>query len=196
MARCKAIGLHGLKLHFANARLDLRNPADVEKASAVFAAANAERLPILVHLRARNAPFGARDARIFIEKILPAARDVPVQLAHLAGWGSYDQANDDALVAFIDAMKSGEIDRSHLYFDVAAVFVVVWRGLKLDASVSSWTPVIAQRMREIGLDHVLFGTDWPSLRSQSTIATFLLNESGLTRAEVHRVFGNLAPYLQ
>jgi predicted TIM-barrel fold metal-dependent hydrolase len=192
IARCKTVGLRGLKLHLANARMDFGNPADVEKARAAFAAANAERLPIIVHLRGVSPTYGARDARTFIENILPAAPDVPVQLAHMAGWGGYDAANDDALAAFIAAMKSGEVDRSHLYFDLAGVFHVVREGVIAGPVASSSTPMITRRMREIGLDRILFATDGGS---QSAMASFLLNESGLTRDEVHRVFDNLAPYL-
>jgi predicted TIM-barrel fold metal-dependent hydrolase len=185
IARCKTVGLPGLKLHLANARMDFSNPADVGKVRAAFAAANAERLPIIVHLRGVSPTYGTRDARTFIENILPAAPDVPVQLAHMAGWGGYDAANDDALAAFIAAMKSGEVDRSRLYFDLGAVFPVVRGGVM-------WTPVITRRMREIGLDQILFATDGSSHRA---LVSFLLNESGLTRDEVRRVFDNLAPYL-
>jgi predicted TIM-barrel fold metal-dependent hydrolase len=194
IARCNSVGLRGLKLHFANSRIDLTKPDQVQRVRDVFAAANAVRFPIVAHIRT-GVQYGASDARIFIEKILPAAPDVTVQLAHLAGWGSYDEANDEALGAFIDAMTSGEIDRSHLYFDLAAVFSVVSGGVVTGPMTSSWTPVIARRMREIGLDHVLFATDWAA-GSQSALAAFLLNESGLTRKEVRRVFDNLAPYLK
>jgi predicted TIM-barrel fold metal-dependent hydrolase len=192
IARCKTNGLPGLKLHLANARMDFSNPADVEKVRSAFAAANTERLPVIVHLRGVSPTYGARDARIFIERILPAAPDVPVQLAHMAGWGGYDEVNDDALAAFIAAMKSGEVDRSHLYFDLASVFHVVRDGDVVGPVASSWTPLIIRRMREIGLDHILFATDGGA---QSALASFLLNQSGLTRDEVQRVFDNLAPYL-
>lgn len=192
IARCRPSGLPGLKLHLANARMDFSNPADVEKVRAAFAAANAERLPIIVHLRGVSPTYGARDARTFIERILPAAPDVPVQLAHLAGWGGYDAANDETLAAFIAAMESGEIDRSRLFFDLASVFHVQG-AVAAGPRTSSWTPVIIRRMREIGLDRILFATDGDSHRA---VASFLLNESGLTRDEVHRVFDNLAPYLR
>ena len=199
IARCRDIGLHGLKLHLANSRVDLGDTSDVRKLHSVFAAANAARLPLLVHLRSRKAPFGARDAHIFIKDVLSAAPDVPVQIAHLAGWGSYDQGNDEALGECIRAMSSGEVDRTRLYFDLAAVYFGRWNGIAVDPMVTEWTPVIARRLREIGLDHVLFGTDWPGAgccASQHLTADFLVNDAGLTREEVRKVFANVAPYMR
>lgn len=197
IARCRSAGLRGLKLHLANSRVDLERPGDAAKVRAAFAAANAARLPILVHLRG-GVSYGADDARAFIAHVLPAAPDVPVQIAHLAGWGSYDAATDAALGVFVDAMRSGAIDRSQLYFDLAAVFTVVRGDVATGPARSPWTKVIVQRVREIGLAHVLFGTDWPSARAGSprAVRAFVLNESGLTRDEVERLFASSAPYLE
>src|SRR5206468_966684 len=80
----------------------------VEQLRRVFHAANAHRMAIVVHMRAsfaRGLPYGANEARIFLNEILPAAPDVPVQIAHLAGGGGYeDQPALDALAFFADAI--------------------------------------------------------------------------------------------
>src|SRR5262249_47078136 len=41
---------HGLKLHFANSQVDLENAGDVEQLRRIFRAANARRMPIVVHV--------------------------------------------------------------------------------------------------------------------------------------------------
>jgi uncharacterized protein len=84
--RCQKIGMPGLKLHFSNSHVDLRIPEHLKQLKAVFAAANEARFAILVHLRTHNNSYGAADARALIERVLPAASAVPVQIAHMAEW--------------------------------------------------------------------------------------------------------------
>ncbi len=74
----------GLKLHFGMSVVDLKNPEHVEKVRRVFEAANRRRLAILVHVRA-DPTFGREYAEILLSQLLPAAPDIPVQIAHL--WG-------------------------------------------------------------------------------------------------------------
>jgi len=83
----------GLKLHFGNSDVDVDNPDHVAKVRRVFRTANAHGMAIVVHMHANidhHRPYGAKEARIFLEQILPEAPDVPVQIAHLAGGGGYD----------------------------------------------------------------------------------------------------------
>jgi predicted TIM-barrel fold metal-dependent hydrolase len=190
LARCKANGLRGLKLHLANSRVDLRDSTQARRVREVFAAANAARMPIVVHVRGKVSPYGAPDARVLIETILPAAPDVPIQLAHLAGWGGYDAANDEALGTIIAATRLGLLRRTNLYFDIAAVFSVVQNGKVIGPLVSTWTPTIVRRLREIGLDHVLFGTDGDAA---PPLTRFLYEQSGLTAGEVGRLLANRLP---
>jgi predicted TIM-barrel fold metal-dependent hydrolase len=83
----------GLKLHFANSDVDVENPQHVERLRAVFHAANENRMAIVVHLRSnlsRQRPYGAAQARAFLDNVLPSAPNIVVQIAHLAGAGGYD----------------------------------------------------------------------------------------------------------
>ena len=88
LARCdKDPQLHyGLKLHFGNSDVDLDNGADIAKVREVFRAANGYHMPIVLHLHPSfdlHRSYGAKEARVFLNELLPAARDVPVQIAHL-----------------------------------------------------------------------------------------------------------------
>src|SRR5678816_2824548 len=67
---------HGLKLHFGNSDVDLDNPNDVAQVKKVFEAANGHHMPIVVHLHAsidNQRKYGADEARIFLNELLPAA---------------------------------------------------------------------------------------------------------------------------
>jgi predicted TIM-barrel fold metal-dependent hydrolase len=97
IARCAADPRlkRGLKLHFGNSDVNLTDPADAARLREVFALANREHMAIVVHARttiSKQRPYGAEHARVFLETLLPAAPDVPVQIAHLAGSGGYDEA--------------------------------------------------------------------------------------------------------
>src|SRR5687768_5959340 len=104
LARCSKIPTlkRGIKLHFGNSDVQLENPEHLEKLKAVFRAANANRMAILIHIRASfslNRPYGAEQARLFLEQLMPLAPDIPVQIAHLASSGpGYDDPKVDAVM--------------------------------------------------------------------------------------------------
>jgi len=84
-------------------------------------AANALRLPIVIHLRTMNPEYGRRDAEIFLTQVLPRAPDVPIQIAHLAEWGGFGAETDAALSVLAEAFASSDPRVSHVYFDVSQV---------------------------------------------------------------------------
>jgi predicted TIM-barrel fold metal-dependent hydrolase len=88
LERCAAKDglVRGIKLHFGNSDVQLDDPAHLARLREVFAAANRRRMAIVVHMRpsiSKGRPYGARQARIFLEQLLPAAPDVTVQVAQL-----------------------------------------------------------------------------------------------------------------
>ena len=91
----------------------------------MFRAANDHRMAIVVHVRASvtaNLPYGHDEAVIFLKELLPAAPDVVVQVAHLAGAGSAaDEGAQQALDVFADAVAKRDARTRLLYFDVTAL---------------------------------------------------------------------------
>ena len=88
----------GLKLHFGNSDVDLSNRDHVARLKQVFALANRQQMAIVVHMRASvtmKREYGASRARAFLDEVLPAAPDVPVQIAHLGGAGGYNDPGAD-----------------------------------------------------------------------------------------------------
>lgn len=194
--RCAAIpaASRGIKLHLGNADVQLDDPAQVEKVAQVFGAANAQKMAIVVHLRAslRNKrPYGAEQARTFLEKLLPHAPDVPVQIAHLAGTGpGFADPPAHAAIAFLaDAVAKGDPRTKNLYFDVASI---------VDTNISPENAAfVAARIRQVGVDRVLYGTDaaiGDNLRPKESWAAF--RRLPLTEDEFNRIAATVAPYLQ
>lgn len=195
----------GLKLHLANSGVDLRNPQHVRRLAAIFRRANALGLAIVIHMRTLRPDYGGEDARIFIEEVLSAAPDVPVQIAHLAGWGGYDVATDDALSAFVDAATRINGDSDHVYFDVSAVVRGVGRvpdssATTVEFGAANWWPQkrylrLAERLRALGLRHIVFGTDWPEWSPRSYLLDLEKNVP-LTPRELRILLVNRAPWLR
>jgi len=110
LARCSKdpILCRGLKLHFGNSDVDLDNAENVARVRTVFAAANNYQMAIAVHMRTsidNRRGYGADEARVFLNELLPAAPDVPIQIAHLAGAGGYEADVDSALGVLVDAVR-------------------------------------------------------------------------------------------
>jgi len=183
--RCAKIPqVKGIKLHFGNSGVDVRNPEHVEKLRKVFAAANARHLAIVAHLWTLDKRYGREDAQVLLDKILPAAPGVPVQIAHFAGGGP--GYTDEALAVYADAITAGDPRTKNLYFDVATV---------ADQQPAEVLRTFARHIRQVGLHRVLFGTDLgPPMPRQSWL--IFRTTVPLTDEEFRTIAGNVAPYFR
>lgn len=179
--------MKGVKLHLGNSGVDVRIAAHAERVRAVFRAANERGLAILVHLWT-NASYeseGRAHAEQVLTQLLPAAPDVPVQIAHMAGGG---RSTDAALAVFAEAIAAGDPRTKNVYFDVATLTSGQSdEGLRRDA----------ERMRQIGFDRILYGTDTvppnpPALRSWGMFRALM----PLTEIEHGAIARNVTPYLR
>ena len=181
----------GLKLHIANARADYHDAQHRERLREVFRAANARRIPIVVHMRASisgRLRYGRDEARIFLDSILPAAPDIPVQIAHLAGAGGYDATTDSALSVFVDAVARRDPRAQQLWFDVTTV---ARDATDADAKLN------AARIQQLGVNRILFGSDAATGGNKpprEAWAEFL--KLPLTTAEFRTIASNVAPYMR
>jgi predicted TIM-barrel fold metal-dependent hydrolase len=196
LERCAATpGLeHGIKLHFANADVQLDNPQHVERLKQVFRAANAHYMAIVVHMRAsisKQRPYGAAQARVFLEQLLPLAPDIPVQVAHFAGAGpGYDDPpSDEAMAVLAEATGRHDPRTRQLWFDVASL---------ADRNISpANADLLVRRIRQAGVERILYGSDaaaGDNLRPREAWAAFC--RLPLTKDELARIAGNVAPYLR
>ncbi len=194
LARCSRDPLlrHGLKLHFGNSDVDLDNPENVAQVREVFAAANGYRMALVVHMRTsfdNQRQYGADQARVFLNDILPGAPDVQVQIAHLSGAGGYAATTDSVLGVFADALGSGDPSLKNVWFDVTAV---VRPGMSLDRLQQ-----IAARVRQIGVDRVLYGSDAAASPLTHPRAGWMaFQRLPLTEAEFRVIASNVTPYMR
>lgn len=191
----------GIKLHFANSGVDLRNQHHVKRLGNIFKAANSYDLGIVVHMRTTDESYGQQDARIFVDKILSQAPKIPIQIAHMAGWSGYDEATDQALGVFADYIAKGEL-RDGVYFDLSAVIKPVPESKKDDdkEAESQWYPQqryerLTERLRTIGMERILFGTDWPEWMP-ANYKSDIEKKLPLTESELQVIFSNRAPWVR
>lgn len=191
----------GLKLHLANSKVDLRNPKHVQKIGKIFQQANANGLGVIVHMRYKKQPYGKKDAKIFVDKILSKAPDVPIQIGHLAGWGGYDRQTDEALSIFADYSANNKLN-TNIYFDLSAVIRPVRNQEDSTQSYQppKWYPQkryerLTQQIKKVGLDRILFGTDWPDWNPRS-YKNDIVNKLNLSKNELDIIFSNKAPWFQ
>ncbi len=202
IARCSQdLGLPILKLHLTNSDVDLRSPAHLAALRDVFAALSDRGMGAVVHMRTAADDYGAADARHFIDEVLSPARDVPVQIAHMGGWGGYDAATDAALGEFVDALADGRLDRDYVRFGLAAVVfqpAAAGADTALARGVAEANETLATRIRQLGPERVVYATDWPSWPPVPDPAAriaanvrLVRAELGLTDAELAVVFRNM-----
>jgi len=185
---------HGIKLHFGNSDVQLENPEHVERLSRIFRAANKHRMAIVVHMRAsisKQRPYGAAQARVFLDRLLPLASNIDVQVAHLAGTGpGYDDPPSDAAMAVLaEAVERHDPRTRRLWFDVATC---------VDLNISpANAALVAKRIRQVGVKRILYGSDaaaGTNLRPRESWAAF--RRLPLTEIEFDQIAKNVAPYLR
>jgi len=194
LARCSRdpVLRRGLKLHFGNSDVDLDDPGKVAQVRNVFAAANGYRMAIVVHMRTsidNQRKYGADQARVFLDELLPAAADVPVQVAHLAGSGGFAPEADSALGVLVDAIAHRDQRMRNVWFDAT---VIVRPGMTQEVLAR-----IATRIRQVGVERVLYGSDAaanPLAFPRAGWAAF--RQLPLTEAEFAVIASNIAPYMR
>ena len=152
--RCLALpGMRGIKLHFGNGGITLRDSSHAARVAEVFTLAERRGAPVLVHMRARGGRnYGAEDARLFLEKLVGVAPSIDVVVAHLGGSGpGYDAQSDSVMAEFGAAADRHEPRMRNVYFDVASNVA--------EETTPQQAALIARRIRQIGARHFLYGSD-------------------------------------
>ncbi len=190
LERCLGLpGMTGVKLHFGNGGMSLRNPAHAARLVEVFTLAERLRAPVLAHLRARGGlDFGAEDAHLLLSLLQPAAPSIEIVVAHFGGAGpGYPSQADEVMAVFGDAAERKDPRMRNIYFDVATVVTA--------ETTPEAAALVAMRIRQVGSERVLYGSDLSppggSIRSGWEI---FRNRVPLTAAEFETIAGNVTRF--
>jgi len=193
LRRCRHdLGAFGLKLHLAASQVDLTKPAHLARVREVLAAASSEGMPVLVHLAPAPEGAGNAAAALLIDSVLVPAPPLDLIFAHLGTSGGFTFETSSFIGRFAESFRSRPELRKHtIRFDISAVALV-----EESEQVPALTPedfnTLASGLRELGLDRVVFGTDYPAFNSVAYLS-LLERELPLTREELVRVAGNGLP---
>ena len=108
----------------------------------------------------------------------------------LAGAGGYEvPTGDQALQVFVDAIARKDPRAQRLWFDVTTVV--------LPMTPAELAALIAQRIRQLGVQRVLLGSDSPTEESFAPKAAWAaFRPLPLTEAEFQTIAGNVPPYMR
>jgi predicted TIM-barrel fold metal-dependent hydrolase len=132
--------------------------------------------------------FGAEDARLFLDKLVPAAPSIDIVVAHFGGAGpGYPAQADEVMAVFGAAAERGDPRMRNIYFDVATVVT--------DETTTEGAALVASRVRQVGSRRVLYGSDLSppggSVRSGWQI---FRDRTPLTDAELRTIAGNVTRF--
>ncbi|MDX1579528.1 MAG: amidohydrolase family protein [Gemmatimonadota bacterium] len=188
--------LTGLKLHMGNSDLDLEDPDHVKRLSEVFQKSDRLGLPIVIHLKNPRAAYGRRAVETFVEEVLPSAPDVPVQVAHLAGDGGFDEATREAVDAFAAAIEDRPEVTRRLFFDYSATPIptALARGdSALLERVHEMNRMVMASLRKIAPERLVYGSDWPAISAPVYLG--IRSSLDLDEEELAALLEGAAPYL-
>jgi uncharacterized protein len=177
----------GLKLHFSASAVDLKNKQHVERVRRIFEAANSHRLCA----RPWGSKLWAGARGSLLNQLLPAAPDIPVQIAHLWGGDGFSEGAVAALVAYADAVSAHHRATRNLYFDVTQLALI------LDGQKDA-LQTMATLIRPIGVGRILYGSDGPMFGNGQPFEAWgaFRREMPLTAEEFRTIANNIAPYVR
>ncbi len=178
--RCASSGrFRGLKIHLNAAQMKFHDPAQVDRVRRIMSAANQYRMPMVIHVRPGDT-YGRAEAEVFLNQLVAAAPDVPVQIAHLWGGETFAGA---ALAVYADAVAARHPAARNLYFDISGA----WSYSRPEDRAE-----IVARIRQIGTARILYASDAPPSEAWEAFR----NTLPLTEAELREIAGNVAPYMR
>jgi hypothetical protein len=112
-----------------------------------------------------------------------------VQIAHAAGWSGYGAETDAAFALFAEASAVHDPRMAKVYFDLS--------GVVTPPPSDSVRQLLVRRIREIGVDRMLFAVDRPEQAARARREAWEhLKLLPLDAAELRMIAANVAPYLR
>jgi predicted TIM-barrel fold metal-dependent hydrolase len=189
LERCLRLpGMRGIKLHFGNGGVTLRDSAHAARLAELFTLAERLRAPVLVHMRARGGlNYGAEDARLFLDRLVSVAPSIEIVVAHLGYAGPGYPDADSVMATFGEAAERSDPRMRNVYFDVATDVT--------QETTPENAALVARRIRQVGVRHVLYGSDLtPPGGSVKAGWEIFRRRVPLTDTEMRTVAGNVTRF--
>jgi predicted TIM-barrel fold metal-dependent hydrolase len=193
LLRCRRdLGMYGLKLHFSSSGVSLKNPVHLARVRSILDLAAGEGMGVILHFDNGTDRFDSADVGLLIDSVLVPARPMTLYLAHLGTSGGYTYLTRIILRRFTDAFREiPALAKHHIWFDISAVGLTETSDQVPPLTPEDFADLSAQ-LTELGLDRVVFGTDYPAFNSVAYL-TALESNMTLTREELIKILWNGVP---
>jgi predicted TIM-barrel fold metal-dependent hydrolase len=158
--RCiERLNMRGVKLHFANSDIRLRNQQHRHRVFEVFRYAASRHIPVVAHIHNELLEaFGAREMEILIAELVAPLPTLRISIAHL-GWGGGAGAQaQKALDSLASTVRRRPLVAGQLWADFSGVLLTS-AFPPLQSMWSAEQASIGSLMTAWGADRLLWGSD-------------------------------------
>jgi predicted TIM-barrel fold metal-dependent hydrolase len=183
----------GAKVHLGSAGFDVRDEAHLAALARVATWCAEEDVLLLLHLDPQRRGATRDDMRHLLEVTLGPHPDLAVIVPHLGGSGGFGPWTQSVLAAASDwlaAERARGAPRAGVLFDLSAV-PMIRESEGVPPSSAEEIAALAPALRALGLERVLFGSDFPVFDPREH-AAFLDARCGLTADELAAILANRA----
>jgi predicted TIM-barrel fold metal-dependent hydrolase len=182
--RChRELRLDGIKLHGNASQIYLTVPEHLAKVRTIFHYAAENNLPVLLHFDNSHRKFGERDVMLLADSILAPLPPMKLQIAHFGTSGGFNNTTRSVIDSFLGLFQRRHAITKHdIVFDISAV-ALDKDGDGVAKLTAREFESLAQYVRKLGLERIVFATDYPLYTSVEYLkvlkARLKLNEAEL-----------------
>ena len=186
VTRCVEDGnARGLKLHFWNSNVSLREPRDLEAVERLLEYCAAREVPVLMHVfNGEVEDFGAADVALLAEVAAPRS-GLRLCLAHLGGAGGYDAQVAEVVDALVAHRTAGSFNAERTWLDLSAVFDDETSENGSLLPLAGGRRRLAAQLRRWGPSRLLWGSDNEPDYLRATRQAWPLGEEEWQRVAEH-----------
>jgi uncharacterized protein len=188
----RTLALPGIKVHLPAMGVRLGDEAHLVLLAGIAQRAAEEGRALLIHMAPVDGELAAADLRVFLERIVAPHPDLELYLAHLGGNGGY-RASARRAVGELTRYLRGAEDASHrrVYLEMSGA-LLARRTDGVPASRRSEARRLAADLRALGIERVLFGSDYPVFDA-GEYAALLRDRLPLSPDELAQIMTNRSP---
>jgi uncharacterized protein len=193
LAHCReALGLPGIKIHLPAMEVSLADEAHVRLLAGVAERAARDSIAVLVHLSPVDGELSQDDLRVFFDRVVAPYPTLELYLAHLGGNGGY-RASARRVVRELTAFLRAADDTGdrQIYLELSGALLTQPTD-GVPASSRADARLLAHHLRTLGIERVLFGSDYPVFEAGG-FAALLRDRLPLSQAEFTQLMTNLSP---
>ena len=159
--RCHTIlNFTGIKLHFSASQVDFRKEEHISRLRDIFSYTGQHQIPVLIHFSNHRSDFGKKEVIQFFHDVLDPDIAQTIIFAHMGAGGWITDRSVITIESILNQVESSTGTKHHIYFELSGIIHEKWNHQE---EISDYQKNIL--IRRIGLDMILFGSDYPATTS-------------------------------